>query len=72
MGGIQECGTNHIKGETKLKIWKLFSREASEYAPEAVRPMIRNTKAVMRRQSVVNATMFQKVKERQEAKLRSL
>lgn len=64
--------TNHIKGDTKLKTWKLFSLVASEYAPLASKPMIRRMKAVMRRQSVVKATTFQNVKERQEAKLRSL
>jgi hypothetical protein len=64
--------TYQIRGDTKLKTWKLFNRMASECGPAPARPMIRRIQAHDRRRSVTRETMFQKERARQVTKWSSL
>lgn len=54
-----------MKGETKLKTWKLRNRIGIPSLPFAVNPSIRSTKAANSKESVMKAMTFQNVKARQ-------
>ena len=63
--------THQMKGETQLRIWKLYKRIEVSWSPDDPSPIIRKVKAASKSESVINAIAFQKLKTRHVTKRRS-